>query len=62
MAAETKSELPAAGSTPEQTAVIEKHAGDQPAPFLGGTLDSTFFVGVAMACSSRSCCGKRCRA
>jgi len=49
MAAETKSELPAAGSTSEQTAVIEKDAGNQPAPFLGGTLDSTFFVGVAMA-------------
>jgi F-type H+-transporting ATPase subunit b len=49
MAAETKSELPAAASTTEQTAVIEKQAGDQPAPFLGGTLDSTFFVGVAMA-------------
>jgi F-type H+-transporting ATPase subunit b len=49
MAAETKSELPAAGSTPDQTAVVEKHVGDRPAPFLGGTLDSTFFVGVAMA-------------
>ena len=36
--------------TPEQTAVIEKgHGGDHPVPFLGGTLDSTFFVGVAMA-------------
>jgi len=49
MAAETKSELPASSSTTEQTAVIEKQAGNEPAPFLGGTLDSTFFVGVAMA-------------
>jgi F-type H+-transporting ATPase subunit b len=49
MASETKSELPAAGSDYEQTAVVETNAGDQPAPFLGGTLDSTFFVGVAMA-------------
>jgi len=48
MAAETSSELPQSGA-PEHSAVIEKHAGDQPAPFLGGTLDSTFFVGVAMA-------------
>jgi F-type H+-transporting ATPase subunit b len=48
MAAETKSDLPAAGSSYEQTAIVEK-GGDQPAPFLGGTLDSTFFVGVAMA-------------
>ena len=48
MAAETKSDLPAAGSSYEQTAIVEK-GGDRPAPFLGGTLDSTFFVGVAMA-------------
>jgi F-type H+-transporting ATPase subunit b len=48
MAAETKSDLPAQGSSYEQTATVEK-GGGQPAPFLGGTLDSTFFVGVAMA-------------
>lgn len=41
--------MPPEGS-PEQGAVIEKgHGSDYPMPFLGGTLDSTFFVGVAMA-------------
>jgi F-type H+-transporting ATPase subunit b len=48
MAAETNAGLSRPGDT-EQTAVIEKQTGGQAAPFLGGTLDSTFFVGVAMA-------------
>ncbi len=56
MAAESKSggvtidhgPLPTS-NTAEHSPVIETHAGDHPVPFLGGTLDSTFFVGVAMA-------------
>lgn len=56
MAAEPKSDgiiidqgpLPPS-NTAEQSPVIEKHGSDYPAPFLGGTLDATFFVGVAMA-------------
>lgn len=54
MAAETKSGAAtpphdaAHTATPAHGATAETHAADHPAPFLGGTLDATFFVGVAM--------------